>query len=220
MQKSTSEVITAAAAADVCERWEIPEVASGPRGSGAGSRALPTAGRIEDLQRQAHQEAFEQGRREGLEKGRQQVQERVARLESMMRGLARPLEQLDERVMEEIAALAVAIARRLIRREIKADPGQIMAVIQQAAAVLPASSRRIRLLVNPEDAAIVKEHLSALPDHSGAWQLIEDPALMRGGCRIETEHSRIDASVERRLAAITAEIIGGERVGDGERDAE
>ena len=208
-----SDVIAAAAAADICERWEIPQVS-------AGSRPLPTAGRIEDLQRQAHQEAFEQGRREGIEKGRQQIQAQVARLESIVRCLARPLEQLDERVMEEVAALAPAIARRLVRRELKADPAQIMAVVQQAAAVLPGASRRVRLFVNPEDAAIVKEHMTALPDHSGAWQLIEDPALMRGGCRIETEHSRIDASVERRLAAIAAEILGGDRAGDGEPGAD
>jgi flagellar assembly protein FliH len=211
-----SDIIGAGPEADGCERWQVPEVTPLRAAGKAGARPLPTAARIEELQRQAHQEAFEQGRREGLEKGRQQVQNQAARLEAIVRSLARPLEELDERVMEEVGALALAIARHLVRRELRADPGQILAVVQQAAAVLPAGSRRIRLYVNPEDAAVIRGHMTELSEPGGAWQVIEDPALMRGGCRVETEHSRIDASIERRLAAIAADLLGGDRAGDGE----
>ena len=213
MAKNTSDVIDATAAAENCERWEFPDVLTTQQRAGTKSpRLAATAGRVEELQRQAQREASEVGRREGIEKGKQQVQAQVARLESIMRSLARPLEQFDGRTMEEIAALAIAIARHIVRREIRAEPGEIMAVIQQAAAVLPASSRRMRLYLNSEDAAFVRDHMTALPD--AAWQVIEDPALARGGCRVESEHSRIDASIERRLAAIAADILGGEREGD------
>jgi flagellar assembly protein FliH len=218
VENNTSEVIAAEAAAEVFSRWEIPTVcAPQARTSGrGGARGLPTADGVEELQRQAREEAFDLGRREGLEQGRREIRAQVARVEAIIQSLARPLERMDDRLMEEIAALALAIARHLVRREIKADPGQIMAVVRQAAGALPSSSRRVRLYVSPQDAAIVREHLTALPERDGAWQLIEDPALERGGCRIETEHSRIDASVERRLAAIAAEILGGDREGDGD----
>jgi len=44
--------------------------------------------------------------------------------------------------------------------------------------------------------------------------VVEDPALTPGGCNIETEHSRIDATVESRLAAVIAQVMGGERSAD------
>ena len=35
--------------------------------------------------------------------------------------------------------------------------------------------------------------------------------LSRGGCRVSTDTSRIDATVENRVNAVIAEVLGGER---------
>ncbi|RMG30702.1 MAG: flagellar assembly protein FliH, partial [Gammaproteobacteria bacterium] len=51
------------------------------------------------------------------------------------------------------------------------------------------------------------------------WKLVEDPTLSRGGCRVETESSRIDATVEQRLHAVLARFLGGERQGDPDETA-
>jgi flagellar assembly protein FliH len=37
---------------------------------------------------------------------------------------------------------------------------------------------------------------------------------MRGDCRVVTENSRVDATIENRLAAIMANTLGGEREED------
>lgn len=218
MEKNTFKVISGAESA-ACVPWQAPEVA----GAGAAAHAaLPTAARIEEIQRQAYEEAYALGRREGLEQGRRQAQAQGERLDAILGLLAEPLRELDERVVEEVTGLALAIARHLVRRELRTDPGQIVAVVQQAASVLPVAARRVRVVLHPEDAATVREALSAAgrPERGGAWQIVEDPAMMRGGCRVETEHSRVDASVEKRLAAIAAELLGGERERDDGRGAD
>jgi flagellar assembly protein FliH len=46
------------------------------------------------------------------------------------------------------------------------------------------------------------------------WTLIEEPTLARGGARLETEASRVDATVESRLNAVIAALWGGERASD------
>ena len=54
----------------------------------------------------------------------------------------------------------------------------------------------------------------SLRDDQSHWQFEPDPLIARGGCMVETESSRIDASVETRLAAIASKMFGGERGSD------
>ena len=111
-------------------------------------------------------------------------------------------------------ALAIAVAGQLIRRELKQDPGEIVAVVREAIAALPSNSRRVQIALHPEDAQLVRERLALAESDQRAWGVAEDPTLTRGGCRVTTEHSRIDASVEKRLAAVIARMMGGEREND------
>jgi flagellar assembly protein FliH len=106
--------------------------------------------------------------------------------------------------------LAGAIARALIRRELKTQPGQIVAVIRETVALLPASAREVRVHLHPEDAALVRESL-AETTMDRAWAIAEDPVLSRGGCRVTSDNSTIDARVEARLGAAIAAALGDER---------
>ncbi|MCC6207683.1 MAG: flagellar assembly protein FliH [Gammaproteobacteria bacterium] len=215
MEKNTFKVISGAAA-DACERWELPRVGGAATGDPAAHGGHLTATRIEEIQQQAYEEGFELGRREGLEKGAALAKEKTDRIEAVLNLLSRPLHQLDEGVVEEVTSLALTIARQIIRRELTTDPGQIVAVVQRAAAILPIASRNVRLFVNPADAETLRENLAALHGEESGWKILEDPALARGGCRLETDHSRIDASIERQFTAIAAELLGGERQEDGD----
>ncbi len=220
VEKSTFKVISGDEATADFRPWELPEVeASAARAASPdeGAGLLLTAGRIEEIQRQAHGEAFELGRREGLEHGRAEAQAEVERLRGILRLLAAPLAELDDAVVEELGRLSVTIARHVIRREVRTDPRQILGVVRQAAEALPVATRRVRLFLHPDDAAIVRESMSSATEQGGGWELVEDPAIGRGGCRVETESSRIDATIEKRIAAIAAELLGGEREGDDDR---
>jgi len=44
-----------------------------------------------------------------------------------------------------------------------------------------------------------------------AWAIAEDPVLSRGGCRVTSDNSTIDARVETRLGAAIAAALGDER---------
>lgn len=199
--------------------WQVPAVGRAqprPAAASTPAPALPSAEEIERIRREAREEASARGHREGLERGMAEARAQAKRLADALDVLARPLLELDERVIEEIVTLALTVARHLVRRELRSDPAQIVGVVQQAAAALPVATQRVRVSLHPEDAATVREVLGA-EQGAGGWEIIEDPTLTRGGCRVETEHSRIDASVEKRLAAIAAELLGGERARDAER---
>ena len=183
--------------------WAPPDV-------GAPTPPMPTAGGLADLQAEAYKEAFEQGLAEGREAGRAEVRKQVERLEGMFYDLAKPFETLDEEVERELLTLAIALARQIVRRELKADPTQIIGIIRDAIAALPVAARDVRVHLHPEDAAVVRQHLSPT-ESERAWAIVEDPVMARGGCQVVTSTSRIDGRLETRVGAMLSELLGTER---------
>jgi flagellar assembly protein FliH len=177
---------------------------------------MATVGGLADLQAEAYKEAFDQGLADGREAGQREVRAQVERLAGMFYDLAKPFDALDEEVERELLTLAMALARQIVRRELKADPTQIIGIIREAIAALPVAAREVRVHLHPEDAAVVRQHL-APTESERAWTLVEDPVMARGGCRVTTATSRIDARLETRLGAILVELLGTERQPSGSR---
>ncbi|RMD78244.1 MAG: flagellar assembly protein FliH, partial [Gammaproteobacteria bacterium] len=195
--------VLSAEEAAACRPWALPEVGPGPGGT-------LTVAELERLQRQAYEEAYAKGLAEGRRRGEDEVQARARQLGALLQALGRPLAQVDEEVEQELAQLALAIAKLVIRRELATHPGEVVAVIREALGILPAGARRVRVHLHPEDAALVRQLLAEGVEEEG-WRVVEDPALSRGGCRVVTESSQIDATLERRLQAIAAQVLGGGR---------
>ncbi len=131
-----------------------------------------TVDEIEAMQKQAYDEAFAQGKEDGYQQGFdegskkgyednvQLLQKQDDDIVSLLESLSEPFKSLDEEVEKELVKLAIGIATQIIRREIKLDPGQIVAVVREAINVLPLSSQKISLNLHPEDAELVRSALS------------------------------------------------------------
>jgi len=188
--------------------------------------AMPTAEEIEAMQKQAYEEARaagykegteqgyrdgrQEGYRQGYEEGRVNAASLAQRLQALIDCLSEPLAQVDDQVEQELLALAIAVAKQLVRRELKTEPGEIIAVVREAMAILPSGARKIGLHLHPDDAELIRSTL-ALDELGPRWKIVEDPLLTRGGCRVTTDTSHIDATVEKRLASVIARLLGGER---------
>jgi len=180
--------------------------------------ALPTAAELERLHKKAYDDGLERGRADGfryghqeaLEAARSQIVERITLLDDLLAALATPFRRLDDQVEREVVSLVVAIVRQLMRREVKTDPGQIVGVVREALAILPVASRNVRVLLNPDDAALVRQ-VYALSESELTWKIVEDPVVARGGCRVVTESSQVDATLESRLAVLIAPLLAAGR---------
>jgi flagellar assembly protein FliH len=172
---------------------------------------------LDAVGRAAWDAGFAEGRAQGLaaaeREGRVRIaalDERIARLDALLAATARPLAVLDADVERELAELACAIARQVVRRELRSDPGQVIAAIRDAVGLLPAAVRDVRVALHPDDAALVRERLGD-SGAARAWVLVEDPMITRGGCRVAADNSRVDARVESRVGAVIANVLGDER---------
>jgi flagellar assembly protein FliH len=184
---------------------------------------VPTLEQIEAIQQQAYEEGLEQGRaqgfehghREALEAGRKQIAEHLARFDALMQTLDAPFKDLDDQVERELLTLVVSMVRQLVRREVRTDPNQIVGVMREALSILPVSSRNIRVLLHPEDAELVRKLYPMDPGEQG-WRIVEDPVLERGGCRVVSDSSQVDATLESRLNNLIGPLLGRQRSEDAE----
>jgi flagellar assembly protein FliH len=182
--------------------------------------------RVSEAERLAAERAqFAKGYDDGMAAARKEIdaaiaklRARVAHLDSIIGSLARPFEQLDAEVEQQLTLLALTVGKQMVRRELRTDPAQVISVIRESVGRLPAAARDIRVLLHPDDAAVVRE-LLAQPSSERAWSIVEDPALTRGGCVVKTEISQIDARLDSRLNAVVAAAFGDERA-PGRADAE
>ncbi|NVL28931.1 flagellar assembly protein FliH, partial [Pseudomonas syringae pv. actinidiae] len=122
---------------------------------------------------------------------------KVASLEQLMGHLLAPIAEQDTQIEKAVIHLVEHIARQVIQRELVTDSGQIASVLRDALKLLPMGAQNLRIFINPQDFLLVK---AMRERHEEAWKIVVDEDLLPGGCRIETEHSRIDASVETRIA--------------------
>lgn len=226
MVRNMSSKIISADKLTESERWRPPSVDEKITGKGDVKQDAPkkgttllTANQIEELQKQAYQESHERGYKEGLAAGQKQITETVQHLNTILEVLNAPFNELDEQVEQELVSLSITIARQLIRRELKTDPGQVIAVVREAVANLPVASRNVRIFLHPDDAAVVRENLASAEGES-AWTIVEEPVMSRGGCRVVSDTSQIDATVEKRLTGIITRLLGGEREDDEESESD
>ena len=155
---------------------------------------LPTASQLEEIQSQAHDEGYQAGFAEGAQ-----------RIAELLNALEQALQQSDQSIAQDLLNLSLEVAQKMVQQTLKTKPEILLGIINEAIASLPHLNHGAHLLLHPDDAAMVRASLGEKLEHSG-WKIFEAPDLTRGGVRVETNHSQIDATVENRWQRIVAAI--------------
>lgn len=194
------------------ERWELPLV-----NEKAGQQAHATAEELESIQKQAYNEGFAFGKKEGHEQTKNELDNKIETFAAMIKMLTEPLDEVDDEIVEQLAQLSMSVAKQVVRRELHTEQGEIVGIVREAMNALPATTRKITLNIHPDDAEIIRSSFSLGQDEESdelRWKIIEDPMISRGGCKISSANSSIDATVEGRLNRVISTLLGGERETD------
>lgn len=195
----------------VYERWELPQV------NDPFSSSPATAEELESIQKQAYKEGFALGKKEGYEQKKQELEDSATSLRSIIELLTDPLKNIDNEVVEQLSQLSMSVAKQIVRRELHTEQGEIVGIVREAMNALPASTRKIILNIHPDDAELIRNAFSLGQENESdelRWKVVEDPMITRGGCKISSENSRVDATVEARLNRVISTLLGGERESD------
>jgi flagellar assembly protein FliH len=133
----------------------------------------------------ALKQALAAARLEGLRSGRAEVAAETARMKALADSYANALDKLDFRLADMLLELALDVARQIVVGELAVHPERILDVVKLALNQMAETTREARLLLNPEDAALIRPHLEQIIDRD-RLRLVEDTRIVRGGCLIET----------------------------------
>ena len=211
------------------ERWELPLLDERGNQVIQEQEVKPlTAADLEEIRQAAREDGFQEGReagyQEGFEKGRadghqqglqageaegrelgqqqaeeatrKEVESRVDRLEHLLGELVLPIQRHEEELESVLVNLTTVLARAVVYRELSLDSSQIRQVVRKALAALPSTADNLRIHIHPDDLEPVREVAERL---EVSPSIIEDDTLMPGGCKVESRHSLVDYTVEKRF---------------------
>ncbi|MGE0810959.1 MAG: FliH/SctL family protein [Immundisolibacter sp.] len=169
--------------------------------------------RVEQAREAGHAEGYAAGLTEGITDGRARAAEALAaesaHLTAVLDSLAQPLATLEQELHDNLLQLACALARQVVRRELTAVPQRIGELVREGVAALPPAARQISVHLNPLDLDLVRG-ISPRGRSDVRWELVADTSLTRGGCRIVTESSEVDLTLEARLGEVFSRLMEGE----------
>ncbi|UOD30877.1 flagellar assembly protein FliH [Massilia violaceinigra] len=165
----------------------------------------PTDEEIAAIREQARLEGYEAGHAAGHEAGyadahalgREECAAELASLQAVAATFGQALTQADESIAGDMLELALQLAKNMLRIALEVKPELIIPVVRDAISYLPVLQQPAVLMLNPDDARLVREQIGEELD-KGGWRVVDDAQIGRGGCKIDTASNQIDAQAEVR----------------------
>jgi len=185
------------------EHWEVVELAAST--GDAATSAEKAEAELASLREAARAEGYA----EGVAAGRVEGEQACGRMKQLVESFGNTLDNLDFRLADMVLGLALDVAHQVVAGELAARPERILDVVNLALQQMAETSREARLLLNPEDAALVRPHLEQVLDKN-RLRIVEDVRIMRGGCLIETSQGDLDATLPARWRQVV-QVLGSNR---------
>ncbi|MBK8970158.1 MAG: flagellar assembly protein FliH [Hahellaceae bacterium] len=196
----------------------------------------PTAAELEAIREAAYKEGLDQGRHDGLKLGREsglakgleegrkqgmaegqkkgqelafkthgdKITRQLQHLEQTIQALAKPLEQDRQAIEEALLRLVQSVAKAVTYRELTLPSETILAVIQGALALLPENEGLLKITLHPDDLEFIRSHSGGVDK---SWHLLADAQIAAGGCKVESRHSVIDFTREKRFQQVIDQLL-------------
>ena len=174
-----------------------------------------TAGQLEEISNQAYQDLHEQARQEGIKQGhaegyqagiaaaQKDIKAQVQGLHAAVAEVFSHLAGQDDEVEQALMNVATCIASSVLRRELSVDSAQISQVVHEAVAMLPMDASNITVHLSAQDHDLLTAHA----DTPSQWQLEIDRKMTAGGCRVVSQRSVVDYTLEDQFQQTVNAIV-------------
>lgn len=145
---------------------------------------------------------YEQGFALGKQEGRQQIEQQLSdeklkaaeNITDLIRNFQQSINEIDELIVPKLIDLAMLAAQKTVGTLSKVKQKQLVFTIQMLIEQCSMLSEPILLHLNPDDLLwlepIMNEEIKQYH-----WQVIADPNIESGGCKIFTDTNEIDTNV-------------------------
>lgn len=161
-----------------------------------------------EIEREAYDHGFAQGRKDGEELGRRQYEAWGGRIEKVLETIRMRGEELAVRYEAEIVRMILAVSKAVLHRELSlTSPEVVLDAFREALTVVMEGSPVI-IRLNPRDADLVSEAMKVDEGlrRGHAVTIEADPSLEAGGCFLETRFGSVDATIEGKWQAVSGAV--------------
>ncbi|MCG9967980.1 hypothetical protein L9W92_07910 [Pelotomaculum terephthalicicum JT] len=170
----------------------------------------------EQIKQDARKTAFDQGYRDGFQEGMAKAKEEGEAIRAAALDVMNQAEESRRQTLMSlegsIISLAREIAERILSAQLSLEP-EIVCNVAMESLRLVADRLQVVLYINPSEMALYekrKEEMRGILPAKAEFQVIADASIQPGGCRIETENGRVDATMETRREALLKALYGEE----------
>ncbi|MFH1575217.1 MAG: FliH/SctL family protein [Acidobacteriota bacterium] len=156
------------------------------------------------IEKQAYENGFRQGEKAGLELAEKNVEAFRRRYSEAISEVEKLKAHLFARAEKDVVRLALEVAKKIVHREISADPEIIQTLVKVALSHVAVKSA-VTIRLNPADHSYFLERRSGISggdDEEKEVILVADKAIERGGCLIQTECGDVDARIEEEFREV------------------
>ena len=161
---------------------------------------------IEIEKQKAYEEGYNKGKAEASNEISKELEEKLNLLKNSIQKVDGINELFEEKILsieKELISVALDIAKEVIQKEISENSKEIAYNLAKALMEDIKDATKIKIKVNPKDAAYLKEQ-----DLKNV-EIIEDDAVKEGGVVILSDIGNIDAQILQRFKAIKEAVLEG-----------
>jgi len=155
------------------------------------------------------EEGHKSGRQEALEEHRAGLSQALAALTAAGRGLDASRADLESEALREVVELAIAIARRVTKRQVAIDPAVLTENLREAMKLV-VQAGDVKVAFHPSQRQALEAALPPLKLEFPKLQhvdLVDDPGVSPGGCRVFSGHGLVDADLDEQLDRVAVDLV-------------
>lgn len=163
----------------------------------------------ENIKATAHQDGYKEGHEQGFMEGQNEVNRLVERIHKIVESVMVRREEILCETEQQIVELVLLMTRKVVKI---ISENQKTVVLSNVLAALKKIRTRgnITLRVNTEDLKLTTAHVDEFIkriENVNGISVIEDSAVDKGGCIVETDFGAIDARISSQLAELESKIM-------------
>lgn len=154
--------------------------------------------RVDDGYREGVEQGVLEGRQQGLDALRAEYAGIALTLDAMHSAFGKMQAEYLAARRTELVDIVARVAKQVIRCELTLQPSQMVVLIEETLASMPAASGEPEVHLNPAECARLA---GLLPERARAWGLVADAQLEAGECLVRRGTHEADAGCQHRLDA-------------------
>ena len=184
---------------------KLDEFSTSGRKPRAEPEQAPTGAPGTELARM-REEAYRQGVAAGRQEAADHTQTERAALKSMSVAFQEMLQEFEQGLANDVLSMSLELTKLIVREAIRVKPDVVLSVVREAVSSLNGLDGNTIIYLHPADAALLREVARDDPLANQPWKIADDTRMERGGCRIETASSEVDATLETRWRRVIAAL--------------